>query len=90
MTDPRIRELAEGLVRFSCSIREGENVLIENIGSCDDLAKALIREVYRAGGRPFLWSWNSALQRELLMSCTKEQLLTRAEADRVLMEKMDA
>jgi aminopeptidase len=90
MLDPRIEKLAEGLVTFSCSVQEGENVLIENVGNCDDLVRALIREVYRAGGKPFLWNWNSALQRELLLSCTREQLEIRASADRALMERMDA
>ena len=48
MPDSRIQKLAEGLVRFSCSVLEGDNVLIENIGNCDELAKALkILEVSR-------------------------------------------
>ncbi len=90
MLDQRIKKLAEGLVAFSCSVQKGENVLIENVGNCDDLVRALIREVYRAGGKPFLWNWNSVLQRELLLSCSREQLEIRAAADRALMERMDA
>ena len=36
MTDPRLRQLAENLVRYSCRIEPGEKVLIE-IFDCEDI-----------------------------------------------------
>lgn len=90
MFDPRIRKLAEGLVHFSCSVQPGENVLIESIGGSDDLARALIKEVYQAGGVPYLWLGDKSLDRELLLHSTPEQLTRRANVDASLMSQMQA
>ncbi|MDO4543643.1 MAG: aminopeptidase [Clostridia bacterium] len=90
MFDPRIIKLASGLVNFSCKLQRGENVLIESIGGNDDLVRALVKEVYRAGGNPFLWLSDKAFDRELLMGCNEEQLKLRAEVDAALMSRMHA
>lgn len=90
MFDPRIRQLAHGLVTFSCDLKPGEKILIESIGGNDDLARALIKEVYAAGGVPFLWLSDKALERELLLGCTAEQLRLRAAWDGAVMAEMDA
>lgn len=90
MFDPRIQKLAYNLVNFSCHLEKGQNVLIESIGGNDDLARALIKEVYKAGGNPFLWLGDKAMDRELVMHCNVEQLKIRAEIDGALMAKMDA
>ncbi|MBQ3107989.1 MAG: aminopeptidase [Clostridia bacterium] len=90
MTDPRIQTLAKNLVGFSCKVQPGENVLIEAIGDCDDLALALVKEVYAVGGIPFLWSNDKKFDRALLMNCTDEQLKLRAEVDASLMSRMQA
>lgn len=90
MFDPRILQLASGLVNFSCALQPGENILIENIGGCDDLTKALIKEVYRVGGKPFLWLGDKAMDREMIMHCTPEQLKIRAGVDAALMGQMHA
>jgi len=88
MFDPRILKLAENLVNFSCAVKPGENVLIESIGGNDDLARALIKEVYKAGGVPFLWLGDKKFDRELLLHATPEQLTCRAKADASLMTQM--
>ena len=54
MFDPRIQKLAHNLIHYSCRLQKGENILIESIGGNDDLARALIKEAYRAGGVPLL------------------------------------
>ncbi|MCL2670563.1 MAG: aminopeptidase [Clostridiales bacterium] len=90
MFDPRIIELACGLVNFSVALQPGENILIENIGGCDDLTRAIIKEVYRVGGKPFLWIGDKAMDRELWMHCTPEQLQIRAGVDAALMGQMQA
>ena len=90
MFDPRIIQLAKGLVNFSCSLKKGEKILIENIGNCDDLTKAIIKEVYRVGGVPYLWLGDKAFDRELLLNCTPAQLQLRAEVDAALMSQMQA
>lgn len=90
MFDPRIWQLAHGLVTFSCDLKPGEKILIESIGGNDDLVRALIKEVYAAGGVPFLWLSDKALERELLLGCTAEQLRLRAAWDGAVMAEMDA
>ena len=68
--DHRIRVLARNLVRNSCEIKPGEKVWINHIGNAtEDIAKALIREVYEAGGIPFVHYENPRIQREFLMHC---------------------
>ena len=66
--DNRIKILARNLVRNSCEIKPGEKVWINHIGNAtEELAKALIREVYEAGAIPFVHYENPRIQRELLL-----------------------
>jgi len=90
MTDPRIRQLAKNLVGFSCHVQPGEKVLIESIGGNEPLIDELIRQVYAAGGIPFLWQTDRRLERTILMGCTKEQMELRAKLDGELMSQMQA
>ena len=90
MRDPRYDKLARTLVGYSTQVRPGENVLIQSTDADRELVKALIAEVYRAGGRPFVWSLDAQIERALLLGCTPEQLALRAEADCLLMDRMDA
>lgn len=90
MFDPRIKLLARNLVRSSCGTQPGENVLIEAIGGAEDLAKALVKEVYAAGGVPFLWLRDKSMDRELLLHSTPEQLTLMAQPDAALMARMQA
>ena len=88
--DERIRKLAYGLVNHSCHVQKGEKVYIHYTGySTTELAKQLIREVYRAGGMPFPHFTDLKVQREMLLNCTKEQIELRAKVDREEMEAMD-
>lgn len=71
--DSRIVKLAKLLVNYSCSIQPGEKVYIHYIGrETKDLARQLVKEVYSAGGVPFVHYTEPQLQREVLLSCTKE------------------
>lgn len=88
MRDPRIDKLARTLVGFSTNVQPGENVLIQSTDGNRELVKALIGEVYRAGAKPFVWSFDAQIERALLMGCTAEQLDLRARADSLLMEQM--
>lgn len=90
MFDPRIKQLAHGLVTFSCDLQPGENILIESIGGNDDLVRALIKEVYAVGGTPFLWLSDKAFDRELLLGASVEQLQRRAAWDGAVMASMQA
>lgn len=73
--DPRIEKLSHGLVNYSCKVQPGEKVLIEYEGNaCKDLVKQLIRDVYKCGGFPFVNINDSAIKREIMLGCHKEQL----------------
>ena len=89
--DDRNVKLAELLVRYSMRVEEGENCLIEASGSAPgELVRALVKEVYRAGGRPYVNITDPAVQREILMSCSEEQLRIMNESQLAFMKKMQA
>ena len=87
--DQRASRLAHNLVSYSLNVQPGEKVLIETRGIDLPFTADLIKEVYAAGGQPFLSIKFPYLDRALMMGCTEEQmdLLYRLEADR--MHEMD-
>lgn len=90
MMDQRIKQLAKNLVTFSCNVQKGENVLIESIGGNDELARALIKQVYEVGATPFLWLDDKRFDREILLGCNRAQMELRAKLDGELMSNMQA
>lgn len=88
MMDSRIKQLAFNLVNFSTAVKEGDRVLIEGIGEVTELVKALVKEVYAAGGVPFVWLSQPDVSRELAMGATREQQELRAKYDAGLMSDM--
>ena len=88
--DERIKRLAYNLVNVSCRVRPGEKVYVHYTGmDTEDLARCVVKEVYRAGGLPFPHFTDTRMQREMLLSCTDEQLKLMAEADGLKMSRMD-
>ncbi len=90
MMDERIKKLAHNLVAFSTDVQKNENVLIETFDGNQDLVRALVSEVYKAGGRPFVKYNDIRIRRELLLGATKEQLEIMAENDAAFMRQMQA
>ncbi len=88
--DPRVEKLARTLVCYSTRVGAGDNVLIEARSGGRELVRALVREVYAAGGAPFVRLTDSEIERELALGCTEEQLALRRDADAMLMAKMQA
>ncbi|MGE5702802.1 MAG: aminopeptidase [Clostridia bacterium] len=89
MRDSRLNQLATNLVNYSTRVQPGENVLIYAIGSVPELVKAVIAEVYKAGGNPYVQLIDQSIQRELLFQCNEEQLGIMRESDVAFMKKMD-
>lgn len=88
--DERIKKLAYNLINCSCRVQKGEKVLISCSGIHPlPLVKQLIKEIYAAGGLPFVDFTTNAIHRELLLGATEEQiqLLAQNEADK--MKQMD-
>ena len=90
MKDPRIETLARQLIRYSCGLKAGERVLIENIGLESDMVAALVREAYAVGAEPIVWLRDPAVQRVLLMNGTKEKWQEEARIDAERMSSVQA
>lgn len=89
--DSRIITLADNLVNYSCQVQPNEKVLIHITGqSAYPLAKALVKAVYQAGGLPYVQLEDTAINRELMMHCTKEQLDYMNAIELEKMKGMDA
>ncbi|HBQ65146.1 MAG TPA: aminopeptidase [Clostridiales bacterium] len=90
MKDPRIKELADIIVSYSCRVQPGDNVLIESIGSDHTLAGALIARVYQAGGNPYLELGSPPLQRGLIAGASRELFASMADMHMERMRQMQA
>ena len=88
--DPRVKKLAETLIRFSTRLQAGENILIQARNEDNQLVRALVQEAYAVGANPFVWLDRTPVERELALGYTEEQLKLRAEVDAALMSKMHA
>ena len=85
MQDPRIDQLAEILVNYSCTVQPGENVLIEGYDVPDEAIATVVRHVEAAQGRPFVTIKRNSVLRALYNAATDEQmeLTGRLEAERM-------
>jgi len=88
--DERIKVLAHNLVNYSMEVKQGDKVYVHYIGeTTQELAQQLVKEVYIAGGIPFIHYTDQRLQREILLHCTEEQMSLMAKIDGAEMEQMD-
>jgi len=90
MTDPRIKTLAHNLINYSCELKQGEKIFIENIGLELPLLKELIRETYKVGAIPLVSIKDNEVDRVLLSECTEEQLKMMAKYEAARMSDVDA
>lgn len=90
MQDLRINKLADVLVNYSCSLKKGEKILIEAKGIDYMLVNAIVREVYKAGGFPFVELYDNRVTRELMLGESEERAKLRAKYDGFRMAEMDA
>lgn len=91
MIDSRDIKLAQILVNYSTRIQPGEKVWVSYTGQeCVPLIRQVIKEIYKAGGRPFVHASDSTVEREVIMGCDEEQLKIMDDAQLYLMKQMDA
>ena len=89
LIDKRIEKLAFNLVNYSCSVQSGEKVLID-AKDCDyQLVNAIIREVTRVGGIPFVRYSHARITREIMMNITEEGARAMADQELYQMRQMD-
>jgi aminopeptidase len=90
MYDRRMEKLARSLIRYSCRLKKGENVLIEAIDIPDEMIALLIREARRVGGIPLVSIKRNRILRELYRTASREVMEIAGECEKFRMEKMDA
>ncbi|MDK2878868.1 MAG: aminopeptidase [Thermoanaerobacteraceae bacterium] len=90
LQDPRFEKLAYKLIHYSVELKRGEKILIESGPGEIPLIKALIREAYRAGARPFVSLNMQQIDREILMHVDEETLKMMARYDSARMKDMNA
>ena len=89
--DPRDKQLADLLVNYSCDLKAGEKILIDYEGAeCKPLIKEIIRDVYAAGGKPFVNIADSEISREIILGCDEDQVRFINEYQLMQMQGMDA
>lgn len=90
MIDFRIQKMAKQLITYSVNLKAGEKILLDINDYADDFAQALIKEVYKVGGIPFINLESSKIKREILMGATEKQMDMYLEYELNRMKDMDA
>lgn len=90
LVDARIERLARNLVRYSCAVKAGENVMIEATGADYQLVNCLIKEIYAVGAYPFVTVKDGRIERQIYMGMSEECAKRLARFDCEKMDAMDA
>jgi aminopeptidase len=90
MHDARFDKLAKLLVEYSLRLKRNETVLIETFDIPDEMTIALIRQVRKAGGVPFVQIQHSRVNRALALEASDRQLTLLASHELARMKKMNA
>lgn len=89
--DERIARLAENLIKNSVKLKKGEQIYIEAIGlSTMPLVQELVKAATKAGGVPFYYFNEQALQKEFIENASVPQMKAQAEIHKQLMSNSQA
>ncbi|HPF19079.1 MAG TPA: aminopeptidase [Anaerovoracaceae bacterium] len=89
--DERIRTLSRLLVNYSTTIEPGDRCLIDYSGGAPlPLIRQLVRDVYAAGGVPFVSGREDSVTREILLGAEEDQLERMNENQLAFMRQMQA
>lgn len=89
--DERITRLAENLIKNSVKLKKGEQIYIEAIGlSTMPLVQELVKAATKAGGVPFYYFNEQALQKEFIENASVTQMKAQAEIHKQLMSNSQA
>lgn len=83
-------DLAKKIVYESLGVERGHKVYINLSGSANELAENVIRQIYHAGGVPFIRCMPVSILKEMLLECTEEQLRQWSRQELRLMKSMNA
>ncbi|MDB4789958.1 aminopeptidase, partial [bacterium] len=78
------------MIRQSCALNAGENVLIESIGAPNQIITALIHETNVVGANPFVSIKDEQIIRELSFCYTEKYVKMMADIELYTLKKMDA
>lgn len=90
MRDSRLDKLADVLVNYSCRVKKGEKILIEAKNADYAIVSAIVEQVYKAGGLPFVQVYENRVTRALNLGMTEELAKKMAKFDSYRMKQMDA
>lgn len=90
MFDPRHRDLSRLLVRHSCRVQPGDNVLIAATDVPSQFIEAVTDAVYEAGGYPSIDVTTERIKRALMKGASAESLAANARWETARMAQMDA
>lgn len=90
MRDPRIEALASNLIQYSVALQPGERILLETVGLEPAFLRALIRQVYAAGGQPFVTIKDNEVLGALIEGTSQEHMEATAAYEAARMREMDA
>lgn len=90
MLDPRYKNLADKLVQYSCSLEEGEKVLIEAVDVPHAFTNALVRAAAAVGAHPVVSLKSQRVLRQLLMEATEEQMAIIRDTETAAMSQVQA
>ena len=89
MLHPSINQLAHNLIHYSIDVKKGEKVLLDLSLNTEELAKALLREIYAQGGLPFINLESTETTREWLTNATKAQIEMEAKLQKARIQQGD-
>lgn len=89
MIDARVEKLAQVLVQYSVAVRPNDKVLIQGSVLAEPLLKALLVEVLRAGGHPYLRAQLPDVEELVYRNASDEQLRHVPPPTRLLYETYD-
>jgi len=88
MIDPRITQLADVLVNYSCAVKRGEKLLLEAIDVPHEFTAEVIRLTREAGGVPVIKLDSNQTKRAMMLHGTQDSWDLIAEAERHVMERV--
>ncbi|EKP94584.1 aminopeptidase [Thermaerobacter subterraneus] len=87
MTDPRVRKLAQVLVRYSLGLEAGDHFLIQTSDLATPLVQAIYREALRVGAFPQVLAQLEGLGEIYLKEASEEQLRVLTPLERIAFEE---
>lgn len=89
MVDIREQELARKIVNYSCKVKKGEKVWVEYSETSEGFICALLDEIFKCGGYPYLKSVDRQYKSLIMKNASKEYYDFLSKHDCALMNDCD-